>query len=616
MQAKYGVSEKVEDQNIPFLVRSLSVVVAIGSFCILAWLLYYSQYGFDFTDESFHIVSMHNPFIYPTSTSQFGFMYHPIFEMLSGDIAATRQFNVIFTFILAWVLVDIFIRKIFPCASIGKLNRISVSSGFATLSLVIFDAWLVTPNYNSLTFQALLISAIGLLLAERKVTRSSVLGWIIIGLGGWLAFMAKPSSAAALAVCVATYLLLSGRMNFKLLLVAIGGAVLPLVLSALTIDGSIVAFVGRIKHGVELSAYLGAGHTLSGIFRIDSFYLLHTEIMFLTGAVIFVFLSARLLQDNKTSANLFGLVLVSLVSIGIVGVTLGLFGRPIKFGRFQGLLVWAVPISALVIGFVHFRFVEVIKEVTLSSWVLAAVFFIFPHAYAFGTNNDYWSHGSSAGLFWVLAGLALFSPTVCTSRAWVSLFSLAIASQAIVVALLFTAIETPRRQTQPLRLNDYSMEIGRPGSSLLLSQGYGQYITRAIEGATKAGFIKGTPIIDLSGQSPGILYALGARSSGKPWLIGKYPGSDRLAQELLKITGCDELSLAWLLIEPSGPRSISSDVLAIFGANLGSHYELVATWDTAVGAGGYEKSRVQQLFAPKRVQSEAVEACIKRKGEP
>ena len=35
-------------------------------------------------------------------------------------------------------------------------------------------------------------------------------------------------------------------------------------------------------------------------------------------------------------------------------------------------------------------------------------------------------------------------------------------------------------------------------------------------------------MIDLTGQSPGILYAIGAVNVGQAWTIGGYPGSKRL----------------------------------------------------------------------------------------
>ena len=116
-------------------------------------------------------------------------------------------------------------------------------------------------------------------------------------------------------------------------------------------------------------------------------------------------------------------------------------------------------------------------------------------------------------------------------------------------------------------------------------------------------------MIDLTGQSPGILYAMGARNIGQAWTIGGYPGSEALAVAMLKKVTCKELAAAWLLAEPEGPRKISPEILLSFGANLVTDYETVNTFKTAEGVGGYKEVRVQQLLKPIRSIDAATAAC-------
>ena len=75
-------------------------------------------------------------------------------------------------------------------------QRIIISGIISTASLVSLTRWLPTPSYNGLALQALFVAAAGLLLADKKVYRASVAGSVLIGIGGWLAFMAKPTTAA------------------------------------------------------------------------------------------------------------------------------------------------------------------------------------------------------------------------------------------------------------------------------------------------------------------------------------------------------------------------------------------------------------------------------------
>lgn len=84
--------------------RVLLTFSIIGTVSALVWVLWLSNYGLDFTDESYYLVWMSNPFNYSVSATQFGFIYHPLYEFLGGSIASLRQANILITFCLAWAL--------------------------------------------------------------------------------------------------------------------------------------------------------------------------------------------------------------------------------------------------------------------------------------------------------------------------------------------------------------------------------------------------------------------------------------------------------------------------------------------------------------------------------
>lgn len=586
----------------------ISIFSIIGTILALGWVLWYSRYGIDFTDESFYLVWLSNPFIYSESTTQFGFIYHSLYGLLEGNIAALRQANILFTFGLAWVLGHIFLKVVFANSRIGRLQRMALSSGFATASLLFLVSWLPTPSYDSLALQALLIAAIGLLLIESRLTVASLSGLVLVGVGGWLAFMAKPTTAAALGCSVGAYLLGAKKIHIRLLAVSLGTALVLLFLSAWIIDGSIANFIRRLDTGVELSGYLGGGHSIVELLRIDDFYLGGRNRTSMIVLISIILCASFLLQSPRQTRVACGIVLTAVGLAFVLSTTFGLRNSILAFGTYRGLLILTIPLSALFLG-VFYNGLEGVSKVTSSHWMLALFFLVLPHVYAFGTNGNYWQAGSAAGLFWVLSGLVLLAPATRESKPWPLLFPLIIALQVIVVALIQTGLETPYRQPQPLRFNNSPTEIGRPGSELILSAGYSHYLEEAKSAARIAGLKAGTPVIDLSGQSPGILYALGATSVGQAWLIGGYPGSAALALKALKRVPCNELASAWVLLEAGGPRSISSDALAGFGADASKHYESVASWEVAEGAGGYKKRRSQQLLKPVRSITEASQAC-------
>ena len=237
----------------------LVALCSVGTLLIVSWLLRYAYYGFDFTDESFYLVWISNPFLYDGSITQFGFVYHPIYKLLGGDIATLRQVNILITFGLALGLVYSYLTSLTPVLKESRFTLLTLSAGFATSVFIHFDSWLVTPSYNSLALQSLLVSSVGLVFAEKCVCRASLIGWLLIGVGGWLAFMAKPSTALALAVCVFIYLLLARKFSIRMLAFTVACVLVLLLASALMIDGSVAGFVNRINLGIEFSKLLGGG---------------------------------------------------------------------------------------------------------------------------------------------------------------------------------------------------------------------------------------------------------------------------------------------------------------------------------------------------------------------
>jgi hypothetical protein len=171
-------------------------------------------------------------------------------------------------------------------------------------------------------------------------------------------------------------------------------------------------------------------------------------------------------------------------------------------------------LTATLAGLSIYRFKDLF-QISRTQWALVLNFLIFPYVYAFGIANNYWVLGPAAGIFWILASLVLLSPIASNRMPSSLLLSLGFAVQIIIVTLVQSGVETPYRQSQPLRENDCKFEIGRLGSSLMFSKGFGQYISEVISLAKQAGFKQGAPMIDLTGQSPGILYALSAINIGQ-----------------------------------------------------------------------------------------------------
>jgi hypothetical protein len=418
--------------------------------------------------------------------------------------------------------------------------------------------------------------------------------------------MAKPTTAATLGLCSGAYMLFAKKLNVRLLVISVITSVGLIALSAIAIDGSIITFVDRLKNGVEMYRILGGGHT--NLLRFGELQLGGRGFLILVVCSVAFYSAAYFpLAHNKSLRHIGTILSISFVAV-ILAIVLRITNKTLHVGQFQGLLIWSVPFAAIFAGLALYRFNGLFK-ISRDNWMLMLTFLALPYVYAFGTNGNYWFSGAVAGIFWVLSGLVFLNPIANNLKFLSLLLPLGLAVQMITVILVQGGIETPYRQPQPLRANKSKLEIGRSGSIVVLSKGFGDYIAEAIDVARKAGFKQGMPMIDLTGQSPGILYAMGASNIGQVWTVGGYPGSEALAVMMLKKVTCRDLAASWLLIEPEGPRKLSSDILASFGANMAKDFEVVGRFKTAEGAGGYKEARMQQLLKPIRIDGDAMAAC-------
>ncbi len=592
-------SEEKPSTTITASWQVMTALSAAGTFLILFHILKFSSYGLDFTDEAFYLNWISTPYLYKFSVTQFGYVYHPLYLILDGDIANLRRANILLTFFLAWSHAYLHLSKAAPLTSERPVVLHVISAGLASSTLILFDSWLLTPSYNSLALQALLITGIGLTLAEKTRDRKSVTGWATVGLGGWLAFMAKPSTALALAIATPVYLLIARKFSLRLLLISIASACVLLIAGALLIDRSPADFINRLQTGLEFGRHLGGGHTVEQIVRLEELILSDIEKKFIFYVFSISFLSVLFawLEKNKPAIAIISILLSASLFLPIPFLLFRLSDWRLSLGDFQSLLISGIVYAALLASLLFSRFRSPLQT-PLTQWAAIALFAVMPYIYAFGSNGNYWQAGDSAIFFWLLAALTLLAPLARKRDSWSFALPLVLIAQVLVTALLQVGLERPYRQPEPLRFNEAELEVGPRRSALVLSSSYANYVSVAIRTAQDAGFKPQTPMIDLSGQSPGILYALGANSIGQAWMIGGYSGSLDLAQAALLLTPCQDIATAWVLLEPTGPRHIPTTLLTDLGMNFPESYERVGMWQTAQGAGGYTDPRTQELYKP------------------
>jgi hypothetical protein len=595
----------------------LTSVLSIVAICILSLLLVsfslnLTRFGFDFTDEGLYLNSITNPFLYDWSLSQFGFFYHPIFLFLNSDIVLLRKFNFIFVYLLTFILGLVFLDSFKLHLTKFKKENIFLSLGLSSLSIWVLipsSSWLPSPSYNSLALQGLIIFSIGFLLSFKDNYRKGW-PWIVIGIGGWILFIAKPSSAMILCFLFACHFLILGKVPLRGICISLLTVLVFFLFSAYLIDLSITKYVNRIIDSVTFPAYQEGGYSFFEILRLDKFsFNTEEKILFLIISLFSFIHFYKVFSSNKLLkyTNIFLVFVYFLLSLLCI---LGILDVKKNYGDFVGVVTLSFFFASFVFWLVFIR-----SKISRKFIAASFLFLFLPHVYAFGSNSNYWQGAMSASIFWILSGFFFLTPLADRLKGWLFIAPLVLLGTAMSVFFLKNGVNSPYRQ--PVFQENYFVEakFSQNLKNVFLSQEYAFYIDNAFYDAYSAGFKKDTPLLDLTGLSPGLLFSLQAKSIGQPWMIGGYSGSYRLAYESIKKVSCDDLATSWILTEPDGPRSISSTLLESFGASLLRDYSYVISWVTPAYAAGATFSRTQILYRPNNKKFIYHNCALKRKNK-
>lgn len=588
-----------------------SVLILILSIFIVGQVFSVANRGFDLTDEGWYLAWISNPEKYPFSVTQFGFVYHPIFVLLNGDIALLRVFNLLSLWALSSFLVFLTLSR-YPSffGRLGSLVKVTLALGVGSVSMAFFAPhWLVTPNYNSLNFLGILISFVGLHFSQKGKKAIILWGVFFTALGISLSFFAKPTSGAALGVAIVVSLLIRRKRDPLIVAsVALTSASL-VVLFGFFVDGSMITFLERYVGGAEIVGQQDPRYTLDQVFRFDTFIPTNKEVITFLG----LFVSSTVLLQCMRSANfragkaIFGsLMLVFTLIFATSGTS---FFTGFSYSDKSNLVLLAPCLALMFVAIkdAKNRFSFFSQSTTPRLLLLA------PLIMAIGTNGNYWWSMSLAVMFWILAGVEITISMHAEERpSYRHVAIVIVITQLATLIFLANGALTPYRNDQSLKSQLTAVQLGPNKSELLLSENFSEYIRVARARAEKAGFTPDTPIIDLTGQSPGLLFALDAQNSGLPWLIGGYYGSNTMAVTALESVSCQEISEAWVLLEPGGPRSLDSLILDKVGLEFPLSHEPAARWFTPKGAGGYSYERQQILYRPTDVKS-SFKSCLGEK---
>jgi len=562
---------------------------------IFSLLLYFSKFGFDFTDEGYYLNNIQYFKNYRSSLTFFGFFYN-VFGFLAKDsIRLMRCFNIILTTLASCGLCFLFFSQKVKRRSLS-LNYLLIAFSLSVLSFLSFDRFLITPSYNSLNFQSLFIATSGLILLNKDYRW----GVTLLVIGGWMSFLAKPTTAICLGCFAFLYIIFFQKSRLKLLSISLSLFILLVIVTALSVDGSLSAFLLRYKLGLFMVSVLDAGYDFRNLIRFDSVVISKWEVVLCMSILLSSVLSHLLIVNAKNKKRmilLLNVLFLVCASILLVCERNGDFFLKLS----KSILPTIVPLSIIFCAFLVSRNSKF--SLYSNSKLFWGIYFLFlPCIYAFGTNTNLWVKASQATVFWVLGCFSFLSSQnfIKFLRFFPVLLSLI---QLLVLFVIYSWVISPYRQDSFVLDGRVAKEIGPNNSELYLNKKQYDYLKSLETNFIKSGFVKGDFIIDLTGQSPGVIYAIGGVAIGQPWLIGGYKGSHHYLINSLKLYSAREIKSSWILTEPYGPRSISEDVLSDLGLDLKSEYAYVGSVVVEAGLGGNKMDRKQNIYRPIKINN-------------
>jgi len=216
-----------------------------------------------------------------------------------------------------------------------------------------------------------------------------------------------------------------------------------------------------------------------------------------------------------------------------------------------------------------------------ATMAFAAVVASFPEIFSIGSGSRLIYHACQASIYWFAASMIIATMAPAETRVRVLTGTL-LFSSLLTVGVLVGAIADPYRLQAPLWEQTERVEIGTSLSSLLVDRPTAHYLQAMQKATATYGFQAGTPIIDLTGGSPGTVFALGGEAPGIPWLSGGYVGSAAYVQETLSQVPHEHLRRAWVLTASGTRNALPDDILRALGLNFPQAYQMVAK--TCLGA--------------------------------
>lgn len=466
----------VNRSSIALFLAALVPLLSCG-----ALLVYGSGRGLDLTDEIFYLVWARNPNAYALLYQPFGYLLHPLFELVRGDLQAYRLAG----FTLA-AGAGVFVGASLPSA---RGNRAAFMAYGAASALTIFFPWIITPSYNSAANVGGMLIIGGLLNTLRDRTATRVIGSLAAGAGLCIAAFAKPPLfGISVGVILVTAIL--GRSVRPALGLMLSLLVAVMLISLFVPLPELPGLVRRIILSQHLLALPNTALALPGKIARDWL----TVPLPLIGAAAAAVISFVLRRSSWFKWAAYAGIALSLYYVA--SVTSDAIDGSVP--DFLGLAVETTALS----------YAALLQHERRASLLAVTLLLGAPVAVALGTFNNQWFQLNFSMAFPFLAVFTLASTdTSAWRRGAAQLFAI-----LGPIAAMMLAAWSPYSLPAPIFEQQTPIRAVLASGSIRVDDE-----TAAFVGSAR-GLARGALVIDLSGTGPGVAAALGGHAPVLPWL--------------------------------------------------------------------------------------------------
>lgn len=517
--------------------------------------VFLAQRGFEFTDESFYLLNALHWQEFTAVYSLFG-AYLQVPMQLSGNSLVVMRLLSLLTLASsgAWLGHELQ-RHIGAGNTAARMARqfywLAGAAGglyfFGVLSTVRASSYNTIALSTAAIATALLLRGIDAKPGWRRLACTAAYGFVM-GICGL-----SKGSTGFLVGCLhfAYFAFANPRWYWRGVGELVAGVVLGLGIQLTLMTVAHPAWVQALQAGASLFAY-DTGGKLGGMvnsFRWDIQRLARWAPLALAALAAWTFLVRFLLKKQQQAVA----GCIALLMLGVV-ISLWLQKDLVEY--------WWPAALMMVLGLYTLQAKERRQPFSMASAKrelgLGILLLCLPFAFSFGTNMSVLWHSQAAAMFVVLLLLMRIERVWQEGRINASVVGVAIC--LLCIPPLVFQLRAAYDSDAVFRLGGALLSQSEPHLTSVgivkVDTDTGRTLSNLQVAAKQAGLAPGTPILDFTGDGPGIVLAMSGRPLGVPWLVGGYDNSSLWAGRLIESLPASAVQGAWILTSLDNPRSI------------------------------------------------------------